>query len=135
VKATLGAGVSEVIQCHRRRLAGLYRSPWTDLVLADVQRFGSQPPRLDLVLADGHRLGSQSWIAPRYRSSPAADGVVPQLKPLAGDFDTLASVIGAEPADVIKPPGNTSWLRSKRQRITLSGINTTSSSSTTSHLP
>ena len=102
MKATLGAGVSEVIRCHRRRLAGLYRSPWTDLVLADVQRFGSQPPRLDLVLADGQRFGSQLSIDPRYTSCPTADGVIPQLEPLAGDLNQLASVVGPEPTDVIK---------------------------------
>ena len=74
-------------------------------------------------------------MAPRSRSCPMADGMIPQLEPLAGDFNELASVVGPEPADVIEAAGNTSWLRSKRQRITLSGINTTSSSSTTSHLP
>src|SRR4051794_28441174 len=90
-----------------RTLTGLYRSPWIDLGPPGYagHRFRSRPPRLDLVLAYGQRFGSQSWIAPRYRSCPAADGVVPQLEPLAGDFNELASVIGAEPADVIKAAG------------------------------
>ena len=53
-------------------LRGLISSPLGN-------RFGSQPPRLDLVLVEGQRFGSQSWIAPRYRSCSAADGVIPQL--------------------------------------------------------
>jgi hypothetical protein len=88
-------------QLTARTLAGLYRSPWTDLVTAG-HRIGSQPPRLDLVLTDGQRFGSQPLIGPRYRSWPPADGVIPQLEPLAGDFKELASVVGPEPADVIK---------------------------------
>jgi hypothetical protein len=122
----------EVTRCNparqltARTVAGLYRSPWTDLVPAG-HRLGSQPPRLDLVLADGQRFGSQPSISPRSRSCPAADGVIPQLEPLASDFNELASAVGPEPADVIKAPANTSWWRSKRQRITLSGSNTTSS--------
>jgi hypothetical protein len=83
---------------HRRTLAGLYRSPWFDLVPA-VYRFGSQSPWLDLVLADGERFRSQPWIAPRYRFCPAADGLIAQLEPLAGDFNELPSIVGAEPAD------------------------------------
>src|SRR5215203_1949742 len=88
-------------QLAARPLAGLYRSPWTDLIPAGP-RFGSRPPRLDLVLADGQRFGSQPWIAPRYRSCPRADGVIPQLEPLAGDLNELASVGGPEQADVIE---------------------------------
>src|SRR5215218_10370304 len=87
-----------------RTLAGLYRSPWTDLVPAG-HCFGSQPPRLDLVLADGQGFGSQTSVAPRYRSCPAADRVIPQLEPLAGDFKELPSVVGPEPANVIKAAG------------------------------
>jgi hypothetical protein len=82
-------------------LGGLYRSPWTDLVPAGYG-FGCQPPRLDLVLADGQRFGSQLSIDPRYRSCPAADGMIPQLESLAGDFNEFASVVGPEPADVIE---------------------------------
>jgi hypothetical protein len=85
-------------------LAGLYRSPWTDLVPAS-HRLGSQPPRLDLVLGNGQRFGSQPRIAPRYRSRPAADGVILQLEPLAGDFNELPSVVGPKPADVIEAAG------------------------------
>src|SRR5215203_2503602 len=75
---------------------------WMARVLRRSHRIGSRPPRLDLVLADGLRFGSQPRFGLRYRSCPAADGVVPQLEPLAGDFNELASVVGAEPADVIK---------------------------------
>jgi hypothetical protein len=81
-----------------RTLAGLYRSSWFDFVPAG-HRFGSQPPWLDLILADGQRFGSQLGIGPRYRSSPASDGVIAQLEPLAGDFNELPSIVGAEPAD------------------------------------
>ena len=35
----------------------------------------------------------------------AADGVIPQLEPLAGDFNELASAVGTKPADVIKAAG------------------------------
>jgi hypothetical protein len=31
--------------------------------------------------------------------------VIPQLEPLAGDFNELASVVGPKPADVIKAAG------------------------------
>jgi hypothetical protein len=85
-----------------RTLAGLYRSAWTGLVLADGHRLGSQPPRLDLVLADGQRFGSQPWIALQYKSCTAADGVILQLERLAGDFNELPSIVGPKPADVIK---------------------------------
>src|SRR4029453_19087416 len=87
-----------------RTLAGLYRSRWTDLS-PPRHRLGNQPPRLDLVPADGQRLASQPWIAPRYRSCPAADGVILQLEPFAGVFNELSSVVGPEPADLIKAAG------------------------------
>jgi hypothetical protein len=100
----------EVTRCNPacqltvRPLASLYRSAWIDLVSAG-HRFRSRPPWLDLVLADRQRFGSQSWIVPRYRSCPAADRVIPQLEPLAGDFNELSSVVGPKPADVIKAAG------------------------------
>src|SRR5215217_6781201 len=73
---------------HARTLASLYCSSW-----------------LDLVLADGQRFRSQRWIDPRYRFCAAADGVIPQLEPLTCDFNELASVVGPEPADIIKAAG------------------------------
>src|SRR5215217_4235990 len=73
---------------HARTLASLYCSSWLDLVLADGQRFRSQP-----------------WFDPRYRFCAAADGVIPQLEPLTCDFNELASVVGPEPADIIKAAG------------------------------
>jgi hypothetical protein len=85
----------------RGTLAGLYRPPWPDLVLAG-HRFRSQSPWLDLILADGQRFGSQPRSAPWHRSSPRADRVIPQLEPLAGDFNELLSVVGLELADVIE---------------------------------
>ena len=87
-----------------RALAGLNRSARTDNVPAG-HRFRSQPPGPDLVLAYGQHLRSHSGIAPRYSSCPAADGVIPQLEPLASDFYELASVIGPKPANVIKAAG------------------------------
>src|SRR5215217_6511368 len=90
---------------HARTLASLYCSSWLDLVLADGQRFGSQSPCLDLVLANEQRFRSQPWIDPRYRFCAAADGVIPQLEPLTCDFNELASVVGPEPADIIKAAG------------------------------
>src|SRR5688572_28166255 len=68
-----------------RTLADLYRSAWFDLVLVGRQGFGGQPR-----------------IGPRCRSCPAADGVIPQLEPFAGDFNELPSVVGPGPADVIE---------------------------------
>ena len=44
-------------------------------------------------------------MVPRNRSCPAADRVIPQLEPLAGDFNELSSVVGPKPADVIKAAG------------------------------
>src|SRR5215204_5914440 len=75
-------------QVTARALAGHYRSPGTDLIRADGQRFRSQ-----------------LWIGPRCRSWPRADGVIPQLEALTGDFNELVSVVGLEPADVIKAAG------------------------------
>ena len=85
-------------------LADPCRSPWTDLLPAG-QRFGSQPPWLDLVLAGRQLFGSQLAVDPRCRSCPAADRVILQLEPLAGDFNELPSVVGPEPADVIEAAG------------------------------
>jgi hypothetical protein len=72
-------------QLTPRTLAGLYCSAWPDLVLTGGQPFGNQPS-----------------IGPRCRSCPTDDRVILQLEPLAGDFNEPPSVIGPEPANVIK---------------------------------
>jgi hypothetical protein len=99
--AVPGCDVPCAASFTRGTLAGLYRPPWPDLVLAG-HRFRSQSPWLDLILADGQRFGSQPWICARYRSSPGADGVIAQLEPLPGDFNQLPSIVSPEPADVIE---------------------------------
>jgi hypothetical protein len=110
----------------RGTLAGLYRPPWPDLVLAG-HRFRSQSPWLDLILADGQRFGSQPRSAPWHRSSPRADRVIPQLEPLAGDFNELLSVVGPEPADVIEATRKHLMVEIEAATNHLSVINTTSS--------
>ena len=73
-----------------RATTDLYRSAWLDLVLARGQPFGSQLS-----------IGSRCRCCPG-RCCPAADGVIPQLEPLAGDFNAPPAVVGPKPADVIE---------------------------------